>query len=298
MNFKALSNVLTSKVGRQILTVQKHSPALMFGAGVVGVVGTVVLACRATLRVEEILESHEKTAYQIADTSDNFSEQYTENDRRRDMMVLYARTAGQLTKLYGPSLALGIASIGALTGAHLVLNRRNVALTAAYAAVERGFAEYRKRVTDELGVDKDKEFRYGLEDKDVLEETETGHVVTTIKGLTGKPLSIYAVYFDESSVSWSRNPGYNQLFLQCQQNYANNLLHSRGHVFLNDVYDMLGLPRTKAGAVVGWVQGYGDDFVDFGVFEGDTYMGMEFVNGHERSVLLDFNVAGVIYDKI
>lgn len=298
MNLKGIRNALTSRVGRQILTVQKHSPALLFGAGVVGVVGTVVLASRATLKLEDTLLETQKDMARVQAATTPL---YTEEDRTKDMILLRVKAAVSIGKLYAPAIGLGVVSIAALTGSHVILNRRNVALTAAYAAIEKGFREYRERVINEYGADKDRAFRYGVVKQQVVEETETGPVTKNVKRVDmDKPPSIYARFFDESSTSWSREPQYNQLFIQCQQNYANDMLNSRGHVFLNEVYDMLGLPRSKEGAVVGWVLGdEGDNFIDFGVFKGkDTFMGQQFVNGVERSVLLDFNVDGVVYDKI
>jgi hypothetical protein len=113
--------------------------------------------------------------------------------------------------------------------------------------------------------------------------------------------SIYARFFDPTSPSWSKEPEYNLIFLKCQQNYANDLLKSRGHVFLNEVYDMLGMERSKAGAVVGWLlskNGDTDNFVNFGVFDGREQVARDFVNGREGAILLDFSVDGVIYDGI
>lgn len=102
----------------------------------------------------------------------------------------------------------------------------------------------------------------------------------------------HTVIFDENSVCWSPTPEYNRVFLQCQQNYANDLLRARGHIFLNEIHDMLGVPRTGNGAVCGWI----DNPVDFGIFNQD---------GIKRDLLtddgvihLEFNVDGVIYDKI
>jgi hypothetical protein len=299
VNFKSLSNVLTSKVGRQILHLQKHSPTILFAAGVVGVVGTVVLASRATLKLEEIVIDHEVMAgkAEIVRDSQEYPE-YTEAAYKKDLVLLYMKTSAKVLKLYAPAIVIGAASIAALSGAHLVLNRRNVGLTAAYAALEKGYQEYRKRVVDQYGDDKDRELRYGLQDKEIVEEDEHGAVVTTVKALSSGEQSIYARFFDELSPSWERNMDYNRLFVQCQQNYANDLFRARGHVFLNEVYAMLGIPHSKEGAVVGWVKGHGDDFIDFGVFRNNEYRGMEFVNGEAPGILLDFNVAGVIYDKI
>ncbi|MCA1800666.1 MAG: DUF6353 family protein, partial [Actinobacteria bacterium] len=111
--------------------------------------------------------------------------------------------------------------------------------------------------------------------------------------------SIYARYFDEGSTVWSRERDYNRLRIRAIQNYANDMLKARGHLFLNEVYDELGLPRSRAGAVVGWVMSKsGDNFVDFGIYNQENERARAFVNGQEQSILLDFNVDGVIYDLL
>lgn len=302
MKFKNLNipNGITNRLGRQVLQVRKHSPAVMFGAGIVGVVTSTVLACRATLKLDEVLE---KTQADMGTAKELFAtdnESYTAKDYTEDMAKLRIRTAVKVGKLYAPSLAVGVVSIGLLTGSHIVLNKRNLALTAAYGAVEKGFREYRDRVRQELGDEKEREFRYGFEEVEEVVEGKNGSKVTKTKRVnpvTGK--SIYAKFFDEYSKNWNKEPEYNRVFLQCQQNYANDLLKARGHVFLNEVYDMLGLDRTSAGAVVGWVfDKDGDNFIDFGLFDGEKLEIRNFINGHERSILLDFNVDGTIYDKI
>ena len=135
----------------------------------------------------------------------------------------------------------------------------------------------------------------------VMEMNEKGKTVTstkTIETVDKDGISQYARFFDESCINWSKTPEYNLMFLNGQQNFANDLLNARGHVFLNEVYDMLGIPRSQAGAVVGWVKGVGDDYIDFGIFEGKTAAARAFVNGAERNILIDFNVDGVIYDLI
>ena len=194
---------------------------------------------------------------------------------------------------------MGGLSIYALTNSHNILTKRNVALTAAYGALEKGFNEYRARVVDKYGEDEDRNLRYGTQEVEIVDpETKKKKTVTRVG--PDDP-SIYARFFDPFSTSWNKEPEYNLFFLKCQQNYANDLLRSRGHVFLNEVYDMLGIPRSKAGAVVGWVlseNGETDNFVNFGVFDGRTDVARDFVNGLEGAILLDFNVDGVIYDKL
>jgi hypothetical protein len=304
MKLKAIKNAVTSKVGRQFLIAQKHSPGLMFAAGVVGVVGTVVLASRATLKVNDLLDDFHSDLDNVKTLE---SPRYSDKDRQRDKVVLYTKLVVNLGKLYGPALLVGMASVAALTGSHVVLNRRIAGVTAAYAALEKGFDAYRKRVVEELGIEKDREFRYGYEDRTIVEETEQGPIIKQVHQIGKDGASIYARFFDEGSANYQKSPGYNQIFLRAQQNYANDLLKARGHVFLNEVYDMLGLERSKEGAVVGWVlltgceidtELDGDNYIDFGIFEHSIYDAMRFVNGEEKSILLDFNVDGVIYDKI
>jgi hypothetical protein len=225
--------------------------------------------------------------------------EYSEEDRRRDIALIYFQTSVKVVRLYGPSIIIGGLSIAALTQSHNILTRRNAALTAAYTALDKGFREYRSRVIAKYGEDEDRNFRYGTREVTV-ENPKTQKKETLVRVAPGDP-SIYARFFDLNSVSWSKDPEYNMIFLKAQQNYANDLLHARGHVFLNEVYDMLGLERSKAGSVVGWLLTENqstDNYISFGVFDADSENARDFVNGFEGSILLDFNVDGLIFDKL
>lgn len=296
MKLSTIKNAITSKTARQVLKVRKHSPTLLFAVGVAGVIGTVVLASRATLKLEEVLEEAREDL-EKAKTIEHPA--YSEEDRRNDQILIYFRTAGIITRMYAPAIALGAISIAALTGSHLILSRRNTALMAAYAVLDKGFREYRQRVVDSLGTEKDREFRYGGKKREIVLEGKNGPETKWVNDVIPGTPSIYARCYDSSCTNFSPNPSYNQMFLRCQQNYANDLLRARGHVFLNEVYDMLGIPRSKEGAVVGWIIGCdSDNYIDFGIFDGDRFSGMRFVKGEVDAVWLDFNVDGVIYDKI
>lgn len=297
MNLEALKTVVTSKVARQVLTVQKNSPTILFASGIVGVVATTVLASKATLKLEEVLDDVEQRRALV---NGLVNANYSERDRQKDHVIVTVQGAVSVAKLYAPAVIVGVASVAALTGSHVVLSRRNAAVMAAYSALDKGFGEYRERVREELGEEKDLEFRHGTETITETVVDDKGKSKTVERKKLGSDLpSIYARYFDEASKNWSREPEYNRAFLSCQQNWANEMLRARGHLFLNEVYDMLGLSRSKAGAAVGWVIGKdGDNFVDFGVFNPDNSRTRMFVNTDERTVLLDFNVDGVIWDLI
>lgn len=290
-----MKNLIPAEASRRVamtlLKTQKNSPAILFGAGVVGVVGTVVMASRATLKLEDVLE---ETNEKLETVRTLQHDKYSDEDRVKDKAVVYTRAVVDISKLYAPAFALGLVSIACLSGSHHILTRRNAALGAAYAGLDKAFREYRGRVVEEIGEEREARVYQPVDKIDVVDEDgkkTKGHVATA-KG--GSP---YKVLFDEANKHWVRHAEYNQIFIQAQQNYANDLLHSRGFVFLNDVHDMLGLPRTKAGQIVGWVDnGDGDNYIDFGVFKNDPHAGMRFVAGDERSIWLDFNVDGPVLD--
>lgn len=277
---------ITRAVFRGGLHIQKHAPTLMFGAGIIGVVGSTVLACKATLELSNELDKMKDEQMYVRHARDE-----GELDDKAVAFV-YAKNLAHVAKLYAPAAIVGLAGIGALTGSHVTLNRRNAGLTAAYAAIDKAYDEYRARVRDELGDDKESDLYRGIE--------------TSAKGKGGKseelviPMengaSPYARCFDECSTQWVRNAEYNRHWVRCQEAQANDQLHSRGHLFLNEVYRGLGLEDTPAGAVTGWIMGAGgDDFVDFGLHDPRNE---RFMAGHEQSAWLDFNVDGVIFDKI
>lgn len=291
-----IPTVLGKTFARNALHLQKASPGVLLGAGIVGMVGSTVLACRATLKMETILdETKEKL-----DTAKNLEHpEYSEKDRKRDISLVYFQTGVKVAKVYAPAVILGGLSIAALTSSYRILSSRNIALTAAYGLLEESFERYRGRVIEKYGEDQDRDFRYGTREVEIVDpETKKKKLVTraSLEDPSG-----YAKFFDSYSSHWQKDPEFNMYYLKVQQNYANDLLHARGHVFLNEVYDMLGIPRTNAGSVVGWIRsddGSTDNHVSFGIFEGKTEVARDFVNGIEGAILLDFNVDGVIWDKI
>lgn len=295
-------NAVTSKYGRQVLKLQKNSPEILFVVGVSGMVAGTVLACRATLKSREVLEKMQKEKTGADAVADLGREDYTENDHRRELAIIQVRHIARVVNLYGPSICVMVLSIGSLRRSHNILNSRNAGLMAAYALLDKGFAEYRARVLELVGPDKERELRYGSEEREIVTETKGGgKKVTHVNTVdTSKEPSIYARLFTDANQNWSENPGYNLIFLKCQMSYLNDMLQARGHVLLNEAYDFLGLERTSAGCIVGWVLGSGgDDYIDFGIFDDDKQQHFyNFVTGRERAILLDFNVDGPIWDKI
>lgn len=285
MNF----NAITRLGHRSVLQVQKYSPQLLTAAGIIGGITATVLASKATLRLEETLDDIQARAEDVK-TRD------VEVDQK-ELAYVYARGGLQVLKLYSPALSAGAVAIVCVVSAQGIMNRRNAALAAAYSVLERGFAEYRQRVEDKLGTEEEFKLRHGIEKVVSSEKTEDGDILTTV-AVKGIDHSIYARFFDETNANYHRRADFNLTFLKAQQQYLNDLLQVRGHVFLNDVYDSLGIDRSQAGSVVGWVVSKdGDNYIDFGLYRG-TEAARAFINGDEASILLDFNVDGIIWDKI
>ena len=309
MNMNSIMTTLTRSLSRSGLKLKKHSPEILLVAGIVGAVTSAVMACKATLKANDIVEESKTQIDTIHEVSENpeMAEKYSAEDKKKDLAIVYTQTAVKFIKLYGPSVLLGVASLGCMVGSNRILNKRNVALAAAYATVDKGFKEYRGRVIERFGKELDKELRYNIKAQEfekVTVDDNGNETVTTETVDVADPnhYSPYAIIFDDGNTGWDKDPELTKFFLIQQQNYANDLLKSRGHLFLNEVYDMLGAKRTKAGAQVGWVydekNASGDNFVDFGIFDINNPKARDFVNGYERVIILDFNVDGVILDLI
>lgn len=295
------------KVGFQL---KKHSPEILITAGVVGTVASTIMACKATTKINDILEDHKdqtEAIHEGMDAGEVRGHVYTVEDGKKDLTIVYTQTAVKLVKLYAPSVVLGAASITALISSHTILKKRNVALAAAYATVDRGFKEYRGRVIERFGKELDRELKYNIKAK-TIEETvidENGEektVTKTVSVADPNTHSDYARFFDDGCAGWAKDAEYNLTFLKMQQAEANKRLQREGYLFLNDVYTMLGIPRTKAGNVVGWIYDeknpIGDNFIDFGIYDYYNQKNRDFVNGYERTILLDFNVDGDILNLI
>ena len=310
MNATAITATVSKTLHKTGFKLKKYSPEILAVTGVVGIVTSAVMACKATTKVSAILEESKATIDAIHDCQENpelvEEGKYTEDDAKKDLAITYVQTGVKLVKLYAPSVILGTLSITAMLASNDILRKRNAALAAAYATIDGSFKKYRERVIERFGETVDKELKYGVKKQkieEIVTDPETGKekkakkTVEVVEGIDG--YSEYARFFDDGCKGWEKDAEANLLFLRAQQQYANDLLVSRGYLFLNEVYNMLGIQITKAGQVVGWV--YDPDnkdlhnWVDFGIYDVNKPKARDFVNGLERTILLDFNVDGDIW---
>ena len=274
-------NSLKSGCHRLGLRLRRRVPSILVAVGIGGMVVSAIMACVATTRIGEVTE-------EIAAVHTGAA---TEQNAKERPTAVYRRATICFAKLYGPSISLGVLSALCILASHHLLTRRGVALAAAYATVDKSFRDYRRRVVERYGEDVDRSLRYGLPSED-----------------TEGPIACdgFMCRFDASSVYWEDDDAENLRFIRERQRVANNMLRSKGYLFLNDVYQMLGVKKTAAGQSVGWLYDgafHGNSTVVITVLEA----GGEIQNGAVRpghTMLLDFNVEGdivhdfVYYDKM
>lgn len=311
-------NNLTRSANKLGFKLKKHSPEILIGVGVVGVVTSTVMACKATTKLDSILaESKEKidTIHNVSENPELLPEgsEYTEEDAKKDLTITYAQTGLKVVKLYGPAIAVGALSLGCILTSHKILRTRNVAIAAAYATIDKSFKDYRGRVVERFGERIDKELKYNIKAQEIETTTvdENGKekkVTTAVNVVDPSDISGYARFFEKYTVdkkgnsvqnpNWQSSNEYNLMFLKQTERYCNERLQSKGVLFLNEVYEALGLPRSQEGQIVGWVYDEkvpnGDNFVDFGLYK-DNLSYSDYVNGFESAILLDFNVDGNVY---
>lgn len=306
---------LVEKVSRSVhkigFKLKKHSPEILVVAGVVGIITSTVLACKATTKVSDIVDESKDMIDTIHDAVENHKhtsdgEEYTQEDANKDLAIVYVQTSWKFVKLYAPSVALGVASIACMVGSNHILRKRYVASAAAFNALATDFKGYRSRLIDKFGNELDKELRFGIKAEEieerVVDEDGSETVVTKTVNVVdpNNAHSIYSIPWYEGNTGYTKNAELNKVFLIQQQNYANDKLRLNGILTLNEVYDMLGAPRTMYGQIAGWVWtedcSAGDNFVDFGIFDSDNPKACDFLIGHEKAIILDFNCIGNILE--
>lgn len=307
MNKNEIVKKASSALGKVNIKLRKHSPELLIAAGVVGTVVSTVLACKATIKLSTILDESKDNIETIHKCKNDkeMEERYSQEDAKKDLAIVYVQTGVKIAKLYAPAVVLGTISIAGIVASNNILRKRNVALAAAYATVDKSFKEYRSRVVERFGNEVDKELRYNIKAKkieEMIKDPESGKEKKskTTVNVAAPTVDDYARFFDKTCRHYEENMNYNLMLLRSQQQLANDKLIADGFLFLSDVYDMLGITRTKMSQSVGWIykpdgNSNGDNFVDFGVMvvKRETEDG-----GYEDAILMNFNVDGPILDLI
>lgn len=285
----------------------KHSPEILMVVGAVGAVTSTVMACKATLKVNDILAAHDATVATIHDVQEGkvqikAGEEYTEEDVKKDLTTTYVQTGLKIAKLYAPAVILGTLSIGCMFGSNHILQKRNAALTAAYVTLDKAFGNYKERVTERFGDRVQSELEHGIKavevESKVVNEDGTEETIKSYVDEVDGAHSPYDLIFDEMIDEWQPDAQYNKWHLAQVEDTANRRLRTQGYLFLNDVYRMIGRYNSGAmivkpeGQIVGWLYDPNNENL-----QNCVKLGLDKMRG-DRNVVLHFNVDGPIIDKI
>lgn len=299
------------KVG---FNLKKHSPEIFVAAGVIGVVTSAIMACVATTKIKKVVNEFKEEVDSVHNSHKDVNTENEKHNLKRELTKVYLKTGFKFVKLYATSVVLGGLSLASIVASNVILRRRTIALAAAYSTVDKSFKDYRSRVVERFGDTVDKELKYGIKTKTLEEKTidpisgKETTVKKEIRETSYDGYSDYARYFNESSIEYIKHDTLDNTLnlgkLSMVQQYFNDKLISDKYVFLNDVYEYLGLQKTLAGQAVGWIYDkedniIGDNRIDFGLKDiteksRESYM----KNGERYNILLDFNVDGPILDRV
>ena len=326
---KVLSNIGNSIKGGTAIVgakIAKKSPELLLITGGITFFATVVVACRQTLKCEEILDRHERDLESINECLDMAAEdpekvQYTAKDASKDRFLTYCHTGLGFARVYAPAILLGVVSISCFGCSFNIMRKRNLALTAAYATIDSAFNGYRKRVVEELGEDSDKYFRYGYKKlKNAMVEKvdpETGEtkeekekVIDTVPwdeeedGIKKRMLEdgIF-VFSSDTSKRWGPDELHNEATIESVRRVAQVNYDCKGYMFLNEILRELGLDEVPYGQLVGWKKGVGDDQICFKVNKVYRKASQDPNRNplrltYECIYEIEFNTCGVMWDLI
>lgn len=314
MKLSAIKKSIVTAGSKVVFQTKKHSPELLLIGGLVFGVTCVVKACQATTKAAPVLQEAKSDVDAIHEAIDAAANEETVNypveTAKKDLTRVYIRTGGQLAKLYAPAVGFGILAGGCVLGGHRILKKRNIALAAAYTAVDSAFKEYSGRVKELVGDEVEQDLRHGIVAKTIKKQLvddngEVHDTEETIKVVDGDPDQPggYARYFDERCRGvWKPNHELNLMTLRCEQQYANDLLVTNRVVFLNDVNRRLGLPETVEGQQVGWIYDpndpNGDNHINFRIREVCRKKTGSLTDEYEPVIMIDPNVDGPIFQAL
>lgn len=215
-----------SKIARDVrLSLSRHSPEILIGMGIAGMLTTTVLAVKATPKALQLIEIR-KEELEVEELTP-------------------LETVKTTWKCYVPAVISGTASAACIIGSNSVNVRRNAALATAYKLSETAFSEYRDKVVEVVGEKKERTVRDKVSEEQIKNHpVSKTDIIVTGKGHTlfFDPLSSRYFYSDLEKVNRAINSLNHQMI--CDAFDAG--------VSVNDLYDELGLPPTMTGDSLGW----------------------------------------------
>lgn len=288
-----------------VARISKHAPTILSITASAGVIATGYLAWKAGTRFEDVEGRDWDRRKECLRNADTIPDEDVPKIERKNRILFILDTV----RTVAPAAIVGAATITMIYFSNSISKKRLAAMGAAYATLQTAFDGYKRTMVEALGKEsidkilKPKLPNVGKSAEEILSSDNKSDAANVSDAVVNslKALSPYArIIAEESSTCWDPNEDYTSQNLAAVQLWANRRLERKGHLFLNEVFDQLGLSRTREGAVVGWLKnGEGDNYVSFGDFDASIYrVPSDDYTRVDSNFIVDFNVDGVIWDKI
>lgn len=297
---------ITTAIHTGIARVSKHAPTILSVAASAGVIGTGYLAWKAGTRFEDVEGRDWERRKECIRNADNIPDEEVPAYERKLRILFILDTA----KTLAPAAIVGGATIAMIYFSNSISKKRLAALGAAYTVLQNAFDGYKKTMVDALGKETVEKIvapklpNIGKTAEEILSSDNKSDAANVTDAVLNSvsALSPYArIISEDSSNCWDTSEDYTSENIAAVQLWANRRLERKGHLFLNEVYDQLGLSRTREGSVVGWLKNSenGDGYVSFGDYDSSIYrVPSDDYTRVDSNFILDFNVDGMIWDKI
>lgn len=243
----------------------KHSPEILTGIGIAGLITTTVLAVRATPKALELLQDAEIEKMDQQVKAGKFPEEL-------DSHLTPIEVVKTAWKPYIPAAVTGVLSIGCIVGASSAHTRRNAALATAYKLSETALTEYKEKVVESIGAKKEQNIREKVAKQIVADNPASkNEIIVTGNGDTRffDPMSGRHFYSTVEKIKRAENE------------LNKRMIHDIcGYASLNEFYDALHLPRTDVGEILGWNT---DKLIDMGI-------SAQVDDDGQPSIVLDYHV--------
>jgi hypothetical protein len=203
---------------------QDNSPAILTSIGVVGALSTAFLTGSATYKYMRVLAEE---GY--------YDQDYRFNRTPREHVK-------EAWKFYVPAGTSLVVTVAAIVFANRIGNRRAAAMAAAYTLSERAFNEYREKVLEKVGKNKEREIRDEVaQDRVTKHPVGSSQVVVTASGNVLCYEAFTGRYFRSGIET-----------LKQAQNTINYRVLNDGYASLGEFYNQIGLPSTAISDELGW----------------------------------------------
>lgn len=275
---------LANKAGGWLI---KNGPKIMSVAGGAMAVGGAVMACKATLKVDAVLDAHKEQMARIeaakAISDENGDNEFTEKDVKKAKFETYVHTGVEIVKLYGPAVCVGMSGVGLMQGAYHVMENRHSTALAALTAMDQAYNELAAKYQDAAQIDiNDIEHQLPVEKKEreiPLSKADEGEIDEPDKLITEDYIPVelfdvlendpYTIVYDSRNEDWYDGGCFvlnaNQLESIFNLFERDRVGYQRPVVWVNDIRRAFKKEEKSTGWSHGWTSEPGD------VIEYDVY---------------------------